>query len=261
MNKPLSLLPLSLCVLLLLGSVHEARSQVWQPLPGTTWQIQFSKLPVDTGVEAEVFDVDGFDNDAEVVADLHTRGRRVIGYVSAGTYEEWRDDAAQYPAAVLGKPLDEWPGERWLDVRRLDVLAPLVNARLDVLKSKGFDAVDFDNVDAYANDSGFPLTAADQLAFNRFLADAAHARGMAVGLKNDLEQVPDLVGVFDFAINEQCFFYKESKRLKPFVAANKAVFVIEYDLPLNQFADQARKLRYSAIKKHLSLDRWRKARP
>ena len=31
---------------------------------------------------------------------------------------------------------------------------------------KGFDGVEPDNVDAYTNDSGFPLTAADQLAYN-----------------------------------------------------------------------------------------------
>ena len=65
-------------------------------------------------------------------------------------------------------------------------------------RAEGFDGVEADNVDGYANDSGFPLTAADQLRFNRFLARAAHARGLSIGLKNDLGQAaalePDSTG-------------------------------------------------------------------
>ena len=60
---------------------------------------------------------------------------------------------------MLGKELDGWPGERWLDVRRWDVLEPILAARFDVCRQKGFDAVEPDNVDGYANESGFPLTA------------------------------------------------------------------------------------------------------
>ena len=73
----------------------------------------------------------------------------------------------------------------------LDVLGPLLEARMDLCRDKGFDAVEADNVDGYANRTGFPLTAADQLRFNRFLAAAAHARGLSIGLKNDLDQVAD----------------------------------------------------------------------
>ncbi len=75
-------------------------------------------------------------------------------------------------------------------------------ARFDMCRDKGFDAVEADLVDGYARDSGFPLTAADQLTYNRMLADLAHERGLSIGLKNDLDQVADLVDHFDFAINE-----------------------------------------------------------
>jgi hypothetical protein len=70
-------------------------------------------------------------------------------------------------------------------------------------------AVEPDNVDGYANASGFLLTAAHQLAYNRFLPAAAHARDRSIGLKNDLAQVAALKPSFDFAINEQCCQYKE----------------------------------------------------
>ena len=56
-----------------------------------------------------------------------------------------------------------------------------MQARLDLAVSKGCVGVEPDNVDGYQNSSGFPLTAADQLAYNRFLAGEARARGGAAG--------------------------------------------------------------------------------
>jgi len=70
-------------------------------------------------------------------------------------------------------------------------------------------AVEPDNVDGHANASGFPLTAAHQLAYHRFLPAASPAGDRSVGLKNDLAQVAALEPSFDFAINEQCCQYKE----------------------------------------------------
>ena len=229
----------------------------WQPTPGTSWQWQLSGT-VDTGVDAAVYDIDGFDTSAATVAALHAKGRKVICYVNAGAYEDFRPDRSAYPAALLGSG-NGWQGERWLDIRRLDVLRPILGKRFDLCRSKGFDAVEPDNVDGYQNDSGFPLTPADQLAFNRMVAGLAHARGLGVGLKNDLDQVPQLVGDFDFAVNEQCAEYRECDALTPFVERGKAVFEAEYNLPTAAFCPQARRLGFSALRKHLDLDAWRQA--
>jgi hypothetical protein len=229
---------------------------VWSPPPTATWQWQLT-TPVDTGVAADFYDIDLFDNPASVVADLHARGRHVACYLSAGTYERGRPDSARFPADVLGKELPDWPGERWLDIRRLDVLGPILDARLDLCAAKGFDAVEADNVDAYANDSGFPLTAADQLRFNRAVAAAAHARGLSIGLKNDLDQAAALEPDFDWALNEQCFQYDECDKLAPFTRAGKAVFVAEYELGTDRFCARARQLGVMAMRKHLELDAWR----
>jgi hypothetical protein len=226
---------------------------VWRPAPGTSWQWQLTS-PVDESVEAAVYDVDLFDNGSEVVASLHARGRKAICYLSAGSWEAWRPDAHRFPPQVLGRSLDGWPGERWLDVRRIDVLRPIVEDRLDLCRAKGFDGVEPDNVDGYANDSGFPLTAEDQLRYNVFLAAAAHARGLSVGLKNDLDQVEDLSPYFDWAVNEQCFEYDECEALEPFIAAGKAVFHVEYRLETRQFCPQANAMRFSSMRKDLSLD-------
>lgn len=234
----------------------ETGPRIWSPDPHTTWQWQLT-TPVDQSVDAQMFDIDLFDNPASVVAALHGRGRHVVCYLSAGSLEAGRPDAGEFPTSVLGNPLEGWPQERWLDVRRLDVLGPIFERRLDLCKAKGFDGVEADNVDAYANASGFPLSADDQLKFNRFLARAAHARGLSIGLKNDLEQAAALEPDFDWAINEQCFQYGECERLRPFAMAGKAVFVVEYELALDAFCQRARDAGFMAMRKRLELDVWR----
>ncbi len=49
-----------------------------------------------------------------------------------------------------------------------------------------------------------------------------------VGLKNDLDQVAELVDWFDWALNEECHQFEECDLLEPFVAAGRAVFGVEY---------------------------------
>ena len=226
------------------------------PPQQASWQIQFTD-PLDLDLSVQVFDLDLFDTPSTVIEHLHQQGVYVMCYFSAGTWEEWRPDAAVFPQEVLGKPLEDWPGERWLDIRRLDVLAPIMEARMDLAREKGCDGVDPDNVDGYTNDTGFPLTFDDQLAYNRFLARAAHARGLAVGLKNDLEQIPQLLTDFDWALNEECFTYDECEFLLPFVEAGKPVFVIEYELAPEEFCPQANAMGFNALLKHWELDAFR----
>jgi hypothetical protein len=229
----------------------------WVPAPDTTWQWQLT-TPVDLSVDAQMFDIDLFDNPASVVRRLHRRRRHVVCYLDAGTLEPGRPDTDAYPVSVVGKELPDWPGEHWLDIRRLDILGPILERRLDLCRSKGFDAVEPDNVDAYTNDSGFPLTADDQLRFNRFLAQAAHARGLSVGLKNDLEQAATLEPDFDWALDEQCFQYHECDRLRPFVRARKAVFVVEYELAPARFCARADRAGFMAMRKRFALGAWRR---
>jgi len=233
-----------------------ASERPWVPAPGTTWQWQLSGR-LDRSVKAEMYDIDLFGTSAATVKSLHRQGRHAVCYLDAGTYEPGRPDAASFPASVLGASVEGWPGERWLDIRRLEVLGPIIKRRLDLCRRKGFDGVEPDNVDAYANGSGFPLSAADQLRFNRYVAAAAHARGLSVGLKNDLDQVTALQPHFDWALSEQCFQYHECGELKPFVQAHKAVFVAEYKLPPRAFCAQARTAGYVAIRKRLNLGAWR----
>lgn len=228
----------------------------WRPRVGLTWQWQLSGR-LDRSVDAQVYDIDGQDSSAADVAALKAAGRRVICYVNAGAFEDWRPDAGKFPKAVLGKELDGWPGERWLDIRRWATLEPILAARFDTCKSKGFDAVEPDNVDGYANESGFPLSAADQLTFNRRLADLAHGRGLAIGLKNDVDQAAALEPYFDFAVNEECAQYDECDKLAVFVRAGKPVFHVEYEQESGGFCPGSRRLGFSSLRKKPELDAWR----
>ena len=134
-----------------------------------------------------------------------------------------------------------------------------MKARLTRCVRKGFDGVEFDNVDGYANNTGLLLTAGQQLRYNVFLANQAHRRGLSAALKNDLGQVPKLLRYFDFALDEQCFQYRECSKLKPFVTAGKAVFEVEYRLARSAFCPLAGQLGFNSMRKRLSLGSWRAA--
>jgi hypothetical protein len=237
------------------GRSSAAPAGWWHPHAGLTWQWQLSGT-VDTSVNVQVYDIDG-DTGASVVAALHAAGRKVICYVDTGSYESFRADAGGFPASVLGKP-NGWPGERWLDIRQIPILKPIMAARFAACAKKGFDGIEADNVDGYENDTGFALTADDQLAYNRMLAALAHADGLAIGLKNDVDQVGQLLPYFDFSVDEQCFEYQECDELEPFIQAGKPVFEVEYNLQTSQFCTQATALGFSSMRKNLALDapRW-----
>ncbi|MFP5072073.1 endo alpha-1,4 polygalactosaminidase [Pseudonocardia nantongensis] len=233
---------------------------IWAPEPGVGWQYQLQG-EIDTSVPADVYVVDLFDVDKSVVADVQTNDRHVVCYLNAGALEEWRPDAGDYPPELVGEPLRRWPGESWVDVRRTDLLEPIIAARIDLCSAKGFDAVDPDNLDGYLQDTGFPITADDQLRFNRMIARLAHDRGLGVGLKNDVEQIPELVDSFDFAVNERCFAEAECSTLQPFVDAGKAVLHIEYESPTSVFCPTTTALGFSSIRKSWDLGADREACP
>jgi hypothetical protein len=230
----------------------------WHPALDTSWQWQLSGT-LDTSLDVQMYDVDLFDTTAAQVDAINGGADRfAICYLDAGTWENWRPDADLFPKSVLGKR-NGWPGEHWLDIRRLSVLAPIMKARLDLCAVKGFDGVEFDNVDGYQNKTGFPLTAREQLTYNTWLANQAHQRGLSAALKNDLGQVKTLVPYFDFALDEQCFQYDECSKLKPFINAGKPVFEVEYHLDTSAFCPQANALNFNSLKKNLALDATREA--
>lgn len=255
-RAPQAFLPLLFALALVLFALVPARAgaePIWKPQPTTAawqWQLQGA---VDTSFDAAVYEVDGFETPKRTVRELHRKGRKVICYLDIGAWESYRPDAGAFPKSVLGEVYFGYPDERWLDIRKLGALGPILRKRFEICRRKGFDAVEPDNLAGYENETGFPLTAKDQLRFNRWVAREVHRRGMAVALKNDPAQVRQLVRHFDFAVVEECFAYDECEMFSPFVRAGKAVFSAEYEGPLPSFCPQAIELGFSTIRKGYDL--------
>ena len=202
----------------------------YRPAVTTTWQWQLLGT-INTEYAVDLYDIDLFDTPATLIASLQATGKRVICYFSAGSFEDFRPDIASFQSQDLGNPLGDFPNEHWLDIRSPSVLA-IMEARLNMAVDKGCDGVEPDNVDGFTNNTGFSLTSADQLTFNRTIANEAHERGLSVGLKNDLDQIADLIAFFDFQVNEQCHEFDECAALDAFITAGKPVFNAEYELQL-----------------------------
>lgn len=256
-------------------------SRVVAPSPGSPFQYQLQIGPgtqfattggIDVSIcrppaggglrcaRPQVFDIDLYEPDgttpnAVAVRAIRARGAYAICYVDAGTWESWRPDARKFPRALLGKP-NGWPGERWLDIADTAVLLPIMTARVRKCREAGFEGVEFDNVDGFANVTGFALTSAQQIAYNSDLAVIAHRYGLAAGLKNDYGQVRALEPLFNFALDESCWLYSQCRLLEPFVAHHKAVFDVEYGLSprrLSRFCGAVTRMGISGVGKALSL--------
>ena len=232
-----------------------APPEFWSPEPGAAWQWQLT-VPVDQSVDVPVYDIDLFDNDKSVIDQLHAKGRKVICYFDAGAWESYRPDAAKFPTSVIGTS-SGWENEYWLDIRQIDILAPLIGARLDMAVAKGCDAVEPDQDNGWENDPGFPITREESIRWNRWVAEAAHARGLSVGLKNSVTETAELEPYFDWNLNEECFEFDECELLLPFIRAGKTVLQVEYATETSAFCAAARQLGFSSMKKNLDLDAFR----
>lgn len=241
------------------------RNVTFQPKAGDTFNMQLSVLPTVAQANDQsyhVWDYDLFSAPNSLIKAFQDKGHPVICYFSAGSWENWRADADQFPKSALGKGLDGWPGEKWLDVRDPQVRS-IMAARIKMAADKGCDAVDPDNVDGYSNPTGFNLTKADLVSYLKFLAEEAHSHGMACGLKNGGDILKQVVDVMQFSVNEQCVQYNECNLYQPFIAQNKPVFNIEYTemspappaFVTKSCTNEGAK-GFSTLVKHLSLDAW-----
>ena len=127
----------------------------------------------------------------------------------------------------------------------------MMRARTDRVAATGFDGIEYDIADTYANGDapGFHVSAETQLEYNTALTEMAHEDGLAVALKNDGGQIPQLEPHYDIAINEQCFQYHECDGYAAFIDAGKPVFEAEYKRQPREFCPEANAAGISAIQK------------
>ncbi len=230
------------------------------PPPRGEWDWQLSR-PLNLDVSVKILGLDPDLVRATDIRRLKKRGIYLICYVSVGTWENWRRDRKSFPRSVLGRTYGEWPDERFLDIRQIDVLLPIMRKRFRRCRMLGFDAVEADNMDVHDNPSGFPLTAGDTVRYVRALAREAHALGLAMAQKNVPELSGRLVDTLDFAITESCFRDGWCRRMRPWLRRSRAVLDAEYrDRPpdMRRACRNARRLGISLILKGRDLTRWRR---
>jgi hypothetical protein len=216
------------------------------PEPKTHWQIQLGGA-FDASVRANVYDLDPYTTDQATVTAIIAAGHRAICHLDAGAADMTLPDAAGIPADVLGAP--DGTDRRWLDIRRWDVIRPVLSARLDLCRAKGFQAVDADETYGYANPTGFDLTGADQIAFDRRVADLAHSYGLAAAVRALPEMAEQVEPFADFAVVDGCFTSPACANFFAYIDADKAVYDVETEGDGRRICTLARVYGYAAIRK------------
>jgi hypothetical protein len=228
----------------------------WSPPPVVEWQWELdhpldlnSASDMGTGVttylgtpaaDPTVYDIDGFDNPASTVSALHSAGDHVICYIEVGSAESYRSDYSEFPTTDLGAVMAGYPNERYLNINDPAVVQ-VIEARISMCASKGFDAVEPDIDDSYTDSTGFPITESENVAYDTTLAAYAHSLGLGWALKNgdDPSFAAAMEPAADFAIDEQCHEYDTCASFAPFASAGKAVLEVEYNLAAGQFCSAA----------------------
>jgi hypothetical protein len=243
----------------------QGSSDWYKPVPEVSfdWDLR-SDIPVDMIYNAEVIDLDAFDTSVELIDALHAQGKKVFAYVSVGSWEDWRPDAGSFPNEVIGNSYPGWEGEKFLDIRQIDLLAPIMKARFDMIKEKGFDGIEPDNIDLNSwtvEELGFPISDADVITYSQWLAQQAHNRGLSIGQKNASDLAEQLVNTFDWILLEDAFYEGTQDDAQVYIQHNKAVFATEYTdnftqsyLFTGEVCNEASQLHYTAILKHRELD-------
>lgn len=262
-----SLAGIAACSAIALTAIPSASADTIKPLtPGTSWQWQIDGNSINTTIldnvsnPKKMFDIDMEQTPASTITTLHNKGITVVCYMETGSWEKYRSDQSSFPASVKGKTMNGYPDERYVDIRQISVLRPIMDARLDRAKAKGCDGIEPDIDDSWQENTGFPLTEAIQIAYNKQMIADAHVRGMSMGQKNGPVAkftADELAAGADWALNEQCNQYSEcgtdGGNYSAYIKAGKAVFQVEYSLNTTKFCPKDNAANFDGLKKNVSL--------
>ena len=137
-----------------------------------------------------------------------------------------------------------YSSERYVDIRNAIVVGVIEN-RIAMCASKGFDAVETDIDESYQSNTGFPLTQANEESFMATLANFMHSKNLSWFIKNPDDTgdsyAVDMQPLADAVLTEQCNEYSTCNLLSAYTGV-KAVFNAEYNLDPSAFcpADNSR---------------------
>jgi hypothetical protein len=158
--------------------------------------------------------------------------------------EDWvdrPDEKSNWPRDLVLEELGDdpnWGGEYLVDLGSADKrarAAEWVQPMIQTCAAKGFEAVEYDNLDSWTRFDGTPVEGRvpfgkrKAIAYAELLTDRAHALGLAVAQKNTLglsrRQARRRIG-FDFAIAESCGRHSECRDYRALYGDR--VIAIEY---------------------------------
>ena len=212
-----------------IGDVCET-TEITAITPGMTFDIRLDEVTSDDDYNTQVLILDPFITAQETVEHFKSQGIIVLAHISVGTYEDWRPDEGLFPSSVLGNEVSGFSGEKWLDIRQIDELSPIMEARFDMIQGKGFNGIAANNIDGYElyDATGFPLEAENAISYCTMLSVLAYERGLSIGQRNGLSLVDELIDYYDWILIEEALPYNEYESALPYITQNKAVFAIEY---------------------------------
>ena len=210
------------------------KGSCWKPTIGMDWLWQLScdeDKPTCTNLDVQVpfYVIDAMGNPATTVAAIHKRGEHAYCYVDIGSWEDTRADAAQFPESTLGKRYIGWPHERWLDIRQMGIVAPIMIARMQVCVQKGFDGVQFDNVQDWDNPTGIDITQEESAYYTAWMANKAHEMGLSASWENAPPNVAVLEPYMEALIFESCSRHQFCGATAPMINAGKWAGGVEYN--------------------------------
>ena len=207
------------------GGLDAGHTQM-RPAIDVSWQVQLSGN-FDASIDVALYYIDLDNLTSTERTALSNSGRHLACYVSAGSYEPWRPDAALFPATVIGNALADYPDEHWLDIRSTAVTSLMV-ARLDQFVSSGCNSVAVANVTTSGENTGFDVTATDQTNYLAWLSNEIHRRGLLAGLATAEDRLGAMEPLFDWAYAQSCWVDNHCSDYGPFITAAKAVLAVEF---------------------------------
>ncbi len=243
---------------------EDSADDYYKPKIGNTFEWRLDSIaPSEVSqYNCNIIDIDAFSATKELVGAFHARGIKVIAYISVGTFEFYRPDLNLLPPEIVGNIYPAWPDERFLDIRQIDKMKPFITSRFDMIREKGFDGIEPDNIDTYGEVTGFDLKLDDVKTFCEWIIKEAHNRGLCIGQKNTEELVPLLYKKFDWALTEDIFYQNIQNDYSVYITDGKPVFSAEYtdEMDITHFntsvCNKAVQLKYFAFLKHRDLTRW-----
>jgi hypothetical protein len=230
---------------------------VYVPAAESSWQAQLSGA-IDPELGVELFYLDPDFTEPAALETVRARGGHYVCYLSAGSFEPWREDAGEFPARVLGLALPDYQREQWLDIRDQTV-RELMLRRVEALALKGCEGVLPSSLAVHAADTGFDLTLADALDYAAWLASRIHLAGMSAGLGAPAELTTVLAGDFDWGLAVDCLDPSGCAAFQPLTALGKPVLHVEFgdEASAPSLCQAARASGFDALIKRESFDAFR----